>query len=368
VNVHLPRVRGGDFMYSITHLMQSYSHTIAAYGGFLEATISLSGDQSVIEEWYTDGIGRHIVVVNPAGAVCWEGFVNSIEVVMGAFSATRGPLLNVANRVSAMYTPIIEAETEELVTGTETETTIAEDLVSQQRYGIWEKVINAGTVTDDDAEYIRDTYLEDNREPSVSSDISFGNSGSDANVTLHCRGYIDWLNYAYNDTTDDYVMASTKVAAVVTAEPNSMLTSSVDTNGILVSSLEDGNRMASAIIEEIVSMGDIYDNRWLYGCYENRVVYYNAAPTTVEYFTHLTFPHQVVFLNRSSPIDPWDIRPGKWLELLDFRSYGVSPTDIYENPSTVFIEEVSYTAPNQVQMSGKKIQRVEQLLARLGIG
>src|SRR5512139_11401 len=303
INVHNPLVRGGTFLYSIPHLVGSYSHTISALGGFSEATIQFSGDQTFIEDWYTDGIGRHIVINNQGGKVVWEGFVNSIEANLGAYSATRGPLLNIANRASAMYTPIIDELVDPPVVGTETETVITEDLNSQQRYGIWEKVISAGQVLDEDAEYIRDTFLEDNREPEVNASITLGGGSDITSVTLNCRGYIDWLNYAYNDPTENSVTATTKIAAVITAEPNSVFStdqSGIDDNGILVWAYEDGNRMAKAIVDEIVSMGDINDNRWLYGCYEDQKVFYYAAPTTADYSTHLTHPQQTVFLNRST--------------------------------------------------------------------
>jgi len=372
INVHNPLIRGGGtYLQTITHLTRSYSHTISALGGFTDANIQMSGDQSFIEDWYTDGLGRHIVVTGAGGVVVWEGFVNSIEIHLGAYTATRGPLLNIANRVSAMYTPIIDPLPDPPITGTETETVIAEDANSQQRYGIWEKVISAGTVLDEDALYIRNTFLEDNREPEINASVSLGSGNADTSVTLSCRGYIDWLNYAFNDPDNLLVTASTKIGDVVTAEPNSIFStdqSYIGTNGILVSSYEDGNRMAKAIIDEIVSMGDIFDNRWLYGCYENRKVYYYAAPTESDYSTHLTFPEQSIYYRKAIRVDPWDVRPGKWMELLDFRALGITPANMYENPSMVFLEDVQYTAPNQVNISGAKIKRVTQLLARMGLG
>jgi hypothetical protein len=34
----------------------------------------------------------------------------------------------------------------------------------------------------------------------------------------------------------------------------------------------------------------------------------------------------------------------------------------------VFVEEVQFTAPNQINISGAKIKKVTQLLSRLGVG
>ena len=83
-----------------------YSHIINALGGYWSNSIKFFSERSNAEDWYDIGIGRDITCYNPSGNIIWNGFVNEIEVQLGTLTATRGPLINIANRVDLVYSTI----------------------------------------------------------------------------------------------------------------------------------------------------------------------------------------------------------------------------------------------------------------------
>src|SRR5512139_614966 len=78
------------YQITLTGMVEGYSHTIDAMGGYKSARIGLVLQQGDIEEWLENGLGRHITVYNEGGAVRWEGFVNDMEAVIGGLNVKRG--------------------------------------------------------------------------------------------------------------------------------------------------------------------------------------------------------------------------------------------------------------------------------------
>jgi hypothetical protein len=375
IAVYTPLVQGGAHIDTITGDVESYQHSIAANGGFISATFTINGSRETLENWIEYGIGRHIKAHAPDNRVIWEGFVDSLAVTMGGITTNRGPLINIANRVSVTYTPIIDASTTPPLTGTPTETIIAENTDSQTKYGIWEKVVNTGNVLDDDAEFIRDLFLVDNAYPDGNCTISFGGEASAMSVTASCRGYIDWFGYSYNDITAPIsVTVSEKLADVIDADPNNLFSSTASsvtmkTNMVLAMSWEDQNRTAKTIIDEMIAYGGGSDDRWLFGIYADRIVHFNQAPTAVEYLYYLADNNQRVETINGETLHPWDVLPGKWISMLDFL-YGSAVTtfDAHGDVRSFFIEQVDYTAPNTISINGNKIRKLPQYLAKMGLG
>jgi hypothetical protein len=375
IAVFMPLVQGGGQITTITEDVESYSHSIAASGGFVSASFTINGSRETLENWIEYGIGRHIQAHAPDNRVIWEGFVDQVSVTMGGITTNRGPLLNIANRVSVMYTPIIDPDTDPPITGTPTETVITQDTDSQEKYGIWEKVVNTGNMLDVDAEFLRDLFLAENAYPDGSCTISLGSDTSAMSVSVTCRGYVDWFGYAYNDiTTPMSVAVSTKLADVIDADPNSLFSSTassttMDTNMVLAVSYEDQNRTARTIIDELVSYGGGADDRWLFGVYANRIIHFNQAPTAVEYVYYLVDNSQRIETKTGEVIPAWDVLPGKWISMLDFM-YGsaVTELDAHGDPRSFFVEQVDYTAPNTISISGNKVRKLPQYLAKMSLG
>lgn len=369
----------------------AYSHVTQADGGWWSAGLSLNGNLVDMEDWFERGLGRHIEVYNPALVQIWGGFVNKVTLSAGPLTATRGPLLDIANRVSVAYTPITDATTNPITTGDAAVTTIAENTASQTRYGIVEKVLDAGQllhwidtgppiVNHFLDEQYRDTYLAENAWPKTSEDLGIG-STSEPRVELELLGYIHWLQAYIVDMVNigDYdaiyisyadPIDTGKLQLVLGADPNGLFSTDytqMDFNGILTSSYEDGTRDAWTIIKELVSMGDANNNRMLFGVYGGQQVYYKAAPTTTIYQHRMTGRDMVVEpFGGGMEIRPWDVQAGEWLFLPDFLAGRSQPSDKRRDPRYLFIESVTFTAPYSVQIRGGALDTLAQLTAKGG--
>lgn len=385
--VSTPLVQGGTVIDNYYSIVTNYSHVISSNGGFNSANITISGNAEFLEDWLQNGLGRHMVVYGASGQTVWEGYVDQVDVTMGAATFTRGPLSNVGNRVSAMYTPLLchccDADADpdciddgEPITGTTTETEIVEDFLSQKKYGIWEKVLNLGEAWPDDAESVRNLYLYEYSNPEGNPSLSLSGNEGELSVKLTCKGYVNWLSYAYNFMCDDdsyegqSIWASNKIIDVLEAEPNGLIsTSRIKTNPVLTIDKDCQNRSAKTIIDDIVTLGGGSDDRWTFGVYANKEAIYEAIPTEVEYVYYKTGRTQQVERVRGGIVNPWEVVPCKWVAIPTFlAAFNWQDYNIRNDPRVFFAEEVNYTAPDQVTISGAKIRKLSQYMAKLGLG
>lgn len=382
IRVKVPIVQGNDVIGNYSEIVNSYNHVIAADGGYISANISMVGNNEFLEDWLQNGLGRHIEVYSPQQRLIWEGFADTIDINMGGVIFKKGPLINIGNRVLASYTPIFpcvegaDPPCNEPVTGTPTVTTLVDNVLSQKRFGIWEKIIDAGEQYVEDAEFVRDLFLAENAYPEGNPSLSIGNE-SDMSVTINCKGYIEWLNaypYTYDNGTDECISlwASDKIIDVLQADPNdiiSILYDGISFNGVLVCDNETEYKQAKTIIDDILTKGGGDGDRWTFGIYGNRKVFYKPIPSKVEYIYYKTGRTQQVETVEGQVIEPWDVLPCKWVGIPTFlTSFGLKIEDIRNDPRIFFGEEVNFTAPDQVNISGAKIRRLPQLLARMGLG
>jgi hypothetical protein len=355
--------------------IESYQHVIGADGGFLSCTFTVKVSQVEIDDWLENGLARHIVVYNGETDVIWCGFVNKISFGIGALSATRGPLFDIANRVMVVYTPIIDTTVDPPVTGSATETPIAEDTDSQDRYGIIEKIISGGQLLDDGttdtAEEIRDLYLEEYKYPFTDETITLGQI-TEPTMTVECLGYVEWLKaYVHNDYTASTTTLDAKVKNVLNDDPNTVFNTNqtfIESNAQLTNQYEDKNRFANTVIDELVKMGDASDNRWVFQVYEDQLCYYRAIPTETEYLHSLTSSAQNVSLLDGTEVRPWDMRPAVWVEITNFIIGQSDYPSLRQDPRVMFAERVTYTAPYGLAIAGARISTVTQRLAQLGVG
>jgi hypothetical protein len=351
--------------------MNSYNHTISANGGFDKMSVTLADDRISMDEWIERGVARHIEVYNSAGILCWEGFVNSVTAQLGAQSITIGPLADIGNRVSVSYAPIDTATTPYTV-GETTVNTIAENDRSQAIFGIIEKVLSAGRVTDDEADLIRDTFLAERAFPETSSEITIGSSGGTPTLTLDCLGYWYWTNfYVFNDTNVSTEQVDERLDDIIDANPNTgMYTGySIDTNNSIVPTYSDEDKFAMAHLKELLALGGATDQRYTLGCYENRYFEYREIPTDPKYKTNLSDQGQRILTFEGALVYPWDIRPAQWLFVADsLIGRYTDTTNFYEDPRYMFVEQVSFNAPWNVTLTGSRQGTYEQLLAKLGLG
>lgn len=362
------------------------SFSTIADGGFDSASITLTGDLPDMETWFDAGLNRHIEIYNPALELIWAGFVNQVRLSAGTLTATRGPLMEICNRCSVTYTPILDATTDPPTTGTQTVTTIADDDDSITKYGVLEQVVSGGQLLDDDpedtapdnrAETLRDTYLDEMKDPQSSEELGLGSS-SQPSVTLSLLGYRHrFSGYMIQDETTSTIQISNddgtgKMQLVIAAQPNALFSTDftqMEGNALLTSQYEDGTRDAWTILTELNEMGDASNVRTTLGVYDDQRVTYAALPTGTAYEHKIAeVTMRVTEYGSGVEVRPWDVRPAKWLLLSDFLT-GLTETtgDKRKDPRYIFVESVTFTAPYNVQINGGKISTIKQMLAKQGM-
>lgn len=374
VEVYAPIVRGGAPIMNIAQLVTAYSHEMGSFGWFTRSSITVAATRNQLDDWLANGLGRHIVVRSPAQNIIFEGFVNQISSKMGTLNITIGPLMDIANRVSVVYTPIVDPDVTPPTTGTPTETIITDDADSQDKYNIVERVLSTGTCLPDDAEVVRDTYLLEYKYPRTSADLSFSGDAGDTLVTLECSGYYEWLDHwVYNNpAVITSEMAYQKVMDVLQADPTGIINqdmTSIGYNAVLVPTAEDQNRTALAIIQGILNLGGAYDEKYMFGIGADRKAVYQPFSYEVDYFYRITDSRQRLTSRAQTLLMPWDIVPGKWVMLVDYLvGQSIDYTALQPDPRAIMIESLQFTAPLTLTIKATQYPRLPQLLAKLGLG
>jgi hypothetical protein len=370
VQVFDPLIRGGSYIGDITYKLQGYQHEKASVGGYLSMSITLIDNVSSLEEWFENGIGRHIVTYNPGGIPVMEAFVNQITFNIGAMSEQRGPLMGIGNTVRAIYSPK-DSTLYPPTIGAQTTTVLVQDAVSVAKYGAVEKAISVGSCTLVEAEQARDSFLNEYKDPESTGGLNLSSMNM-PNIVLDCLGYVKWTDvYVCSSVVPGYSSLSDKLKAILAAEYNSLFStdySNIATNAFLTGTSDSGEQYASTIIKAILTIGDANDNRYLFGCYKDRVFKYKQIPSTIKYHHYLSDPGQKIY-EHDNPVDPWDVEPGHWVFVPDFLTGRViQDTSLRKDPRNKFIESVTYTAPNTIDLSGGKTDPLSQFLAKLGGG
>lgn len=347
-----------------------YSHEIYANGGYWSAGFAIRDNKSAVEDWFANGLNRHIEVYSVGRAKIWEGFVNQITLTMGSLSAVRGPVLNIANRVKVVY-QTISYNTVPPIAGNRAVTDAAGNTTSQGTYGILDETLNGGTGTLAEMEQVRDVYLAEYANPETSQRVNAGN-GQVPSVQIECLGYVHLFNkYYYQEIASGGTEAiSTKLSNVMAADPNSYFTAgSIVANASTVGQYEDDEQKAWAIIKDLVARGDSGDNRYTFGVYNDRAVTYAAVPTTAYYEHRIADRGQEVQLaSTGATVFPWDVTAAQWLFLPDFLIGQTPPTNLRLDSRYLFVESVRYTAPWGLEINGGKVAKLPQILAKRGLG
>ena len=345
-----------------------YQHETGANGGYLSARFELVDNITALEDWFINGLGRHIEVYSPQLDLIWAGFVNTIRYSIGGVQSTHGPLMDVVNRLAVTYRTITY-NTNPPIGGIEAATPQSNNTTSQARFGILEGVLSGGSGTATEMAQVRDTYLAENAWPQVSNNLNLSRA-NDLSMSIEVLGYWHLLSkYYYNDNNTGTENASTKIQNIFDADPNGLFTdfNLIEANTLQFAQFDQTNdSRADGLAKGVVVRGDASDNRWLVGVTGQQRPYYKAVPTAVEYYHRLSDPAQWVTLANGSLVYPWDVKPGKWLQIADFLTS--DRTALRQDSRKVFIERVSYTAPWGLSLSGGKAGTINQRLAKLGLG
>lgn len=367
VNYYHPLLFGGGFINRFDTVF-NWSHTTQAFGGFDTAELDLAASRQMMEDWFENGLGRTVRAYDEAGVVIWEGFVDKVTVTDAGLEVSRGPLLDVGNKANLWYSSF--APLDDPNTGIRKKTPFAEVLESQRKYGILIHTLSSSGSTEVKALQIRDMYLKENSEPVTTTNFSF--MPSVPSLTIHCKGYVHWLLYPYNSTTTGEITTTARIIDILADDPNGFIStdrSEIQTNSYLVPAFEDNDPNAIDVIKGTAIVGDADDNRWLFGIYEDRKPFYYPVPDEIEYHIHLQDQTRSVYQHGSDQIImPWAVKPGRWIKFNDFLpGLEVEGTDLRIDPRNLFIETVVFVLPNQLTISGGRLSRLDQKLAKFGL-
>lgn len=351
--------------------LNSYSHTITALGGYESLSITINDRQLNVEDWLGNGIGRHIEAYNPSLVKIWEGFVNTITINLGGLSVVRGPLMEVSNNVAITYSTIDTSITPPAI-GARVTSTFNTDSDSQSKYGELTAILSTGGIDGSEVSAIRDTFLNENKEPQTSQQITVG-GGGEISMTLDCLGYYHFFKrYVYNQTASTGTAnLSVILSAIIAADPNSIFstsTTNITTNTLAVKQYTNDNTSAWKLIQGLIARGDTSDNRYIFQILNDRIPTYAAIPTSVEYQQRLSDPAQRVETTAGTEVKPWDIQAAKWLFVPDFLIGKTQPADLRLDARMIFIESVTYTMPWGLSIQGGNTDKLGQKLAKLGLG
>jgi len=364
----------GRYLRSLDAAINGWSHVSAIDGGYISATGEVTENRGMIEDWIEYGLGRHVEVYADGGQI-FEGFVNQLDVRYGPLTYNIGPLLDITNRCLVWYSPI-NYETDPPTVGASTPSTLAQDTTSQARYGIIENQLSTGECSDTDAEYYRDMFLAENAQPKTTKDIAFGQGEAAFGVTLTIVGYGAWLGkYTYDSSSILFTTSSAKILTILQAAPNVGMFNTAASYGIQTNATiapvgeADQGKTAINIIETIRNLGDVNNNRWVFGIWENQRPRFEVKESAVTYRQRLSEPIQLIRDLSGSRIMPWQVKPGKWLYIEDFLPGRVSPSyDLRTDPRALYIEEVTYTYPFGLAIRGSGGDgKLSQWLARTGL-
>lgn len=355
----------------LTDRVEGYTHTIEALGGYWNASFTERGKLSDVEDWL-EKIGYHFQFKGDAGVVRWEGFVDKVTITAGTRNLSRGPLLDVGNRVYLVYSTVDTSVSPPIV-GVRAKTDVANDTDSQARWGIQYKVLSTGGVSEDNAPVIRDRFLEERAEPKVTKT---GGATGDTTATVELRGYVHLLNYPYNQTTTGGTIdlsatdGTGKMQLVLADDPNGIFStdySKMDNNTLQVPAWENKDRLALDLLQALTSRGDATFDRYLFGIYNNRRAEYKEAPTDTAYHERLEDPKGRITTPSGVEVKPWDILPGRWLKYVDFQRGRVQPSNQRLDSRFEFIESVTFIAPYEVTHRGGETDTITQMLATYGL-
>ncbi len=356
-----------NFLFTLTGMENRYSQTIEAIGGYNNAQFNVKDSQTDIEDWIDNGLGRHIETYDEAQNKIWDGFVNRISANLGSLTVTRGPMLDIANRVSIVFSTIITTVTPPLF-GIRVQTALANDVSSQTDFGIIEKILSSGGVRPTEAEQIRDTFLAENKEPQTSQNINIPPS-QEISVTIECLGYIHLTKvFPFNSTQTGLQNLSTRIGQIFDASPTVTFdTSGIASNTTQVRAFENDNNIAWGLLKGLTAKGDASDNRFNLGVFTDQRVKYEQVVNEIVYQERLSDPESRIETLSGERVFPWNVLPGRWLFIPDFLIGQSQPTDLRLDPRAVFIESVTFTAPWGLRIVGGKADRLPQRLARLGL-
>jgi hypothetical protein len=290
-----------------------------------------------------------------------------VKAQFGSTSLSVGPLLDVSNRGRILY-KTMDWNTTPPVKGDAVKSVWFNVEESQKKFGVLEGVFSGGEGDVDDATQVIETGISEEAWPDIAHTLALG--GGDIKLQIDCKGWAHYLKKAYYYRTGEAGKQdlSDKISELLAQDPNATFninSARVTENTTQVAIYEDKDKTIFAQIKELIGMGDADMSRYIWGGYADRKFVYEQQPTTVAYDRSAA---DGVITSDGTIIPPWSMLPGRWVKISELigNHIGTVPT-MRRDPTMMFIESITYTAPYGLSMTGSKINNFKQRLERLGL-
>ena len=216
------------------------------------------------------------------------------------------------------------------------------------------------------ATQLRDVLLAQYKTPKPTADIVSGERSARLHVV--CSGYMGALGWrVYNQTSNSGTQnANLEVSAIITATGSFVSDTEIDTNTTQINKYTGDYIASLKRLQDIASIGDSSNKRWLAYMYEDRKIFYKQQANTITYYRRMSDPKQQIFdlFGRSVPY--WEIRPNTWIRTSDIQPFEVTPTDLIDDRSAMYIESVRWNEnTNTINLWGSKANTPQVLVARM---
>lgn len=347
-----------------------YTHSSIAAGGFDTMTATFPVSMTDVPIWLEEMLFRRAVVHDGVSTV-WEGFVDQVSLNISGTQFTVGPVKSIVNRGQIVFREMNYATNPPVGGGTIiTHFVDIED--SQILYGVLEGVITGGDGSYDEMIELLGTIMEQLSKPDIVQGLTLG-AGGDVAVTVTCAGYHYLLDkYIYNNTGGaGMIDASEKVTRVLRRDPNSLFDlkiSRIVANTLEVKEYENESKTGRTVIQDVVALGDVSDNRYHWGGYENGTFVYEPVTGVAPEYSQSILDGTIRDMS-GAEVPLWMVRPGKWVIVSDLLpGRPVDTSRFREDPRLLFIESVSFSLPNSITITAGKATTFRQQLDRLGLG
>lgn len=370
-NWSVTHLGGTGWIRSLTSEVSSYGHDMAAMGGFIGANLVLKNQtQETIPDWLEMGLGREIRVTDGTTKVsCFEGFINRIDFSIEGFHFTVGPFMDIINRAKLVYS-LIDWSTGQAIAGIRGSSDWVQDDNSVDKYGQLPKVLSTGGIDYTLITQLLQLTLEKYRNPPRTEDITFGAQAKKFEVRLELLGWSSLLDrYYYTYKTSTLMSAGLKIAFILGLHPYQLFSvAGVEDVGPQMTTYENDDATAWSIIKAIAAQGDSSFTRYIFGVYEGRTAYYAPVDDSrITYVRPLNESLKTLLDTNGEYVQPWNVRPGKWVQIGDLLALRPAGDNTATNPRKFFIENVSFRAPDTLVLNGSQSFKIEQRLAQLGI-
>jgi len=345
-----------------------YYHKLSATNGIYDrCTFEIVGTKHELEEMFENGLGRNVERFNIDGQeLIFQGFIYEMVFNQPGIRSSKS-LGNMYNRIKVRYTALNTGvnpptETEDQVTAT------VNDTDSQDLFGIKTKVYRPPTekMTSGMATQFGDTLLEQYKTPRR-SDNAVSTDGQ-SSLKIYCRGYMDALDWrSYSQTASSGTQNANTVISAIIASVGQFIDSEIlDTNSLQIQRYFNDDYTALQIIKMIAGLGDSSDDRWVAFVDNDRILKYQEASTSIAYIRRLADKHQWIKDNSGRIVQPWEIKPNKWLRTVDVEPFWVPiSNDLIDDPQAMYIETVEwYEQGNRLVLTGSKGEQIQNIIAK----